>query len=316
MFEWLFLLIIMVLLTLMVYLGWDRKILNKIRRSKQQPYNYCVLFSILLIGFFFGWEYTERWGCFGGYTPVFGLKNILLSFISIGLISASYFTKQQKYKLVWVLVELGFWVFKLFYFKNNTTSVFLYDSIALIFRLFIISSLLTHQLKFRTIVLMVMAIIGVKLFVFSESIASILEIEEGIKRSKLTHAHLIGNWVGVCRYDSISVQEIIHLPDTGLLHLDWIIEADTEYIEKRIPIIDSIEIHIDSTWIILSGIKNIDSLQLRYTFDYEFGGYLKEIEDTISSDYEHRFRLGTPLNDTLRLNLRLRSNAYKLYMTK
>lgn len=311
--EW-FYMLIMILIALVIY--WNQLIISRLRKYKEQLCNYRILLTLLILGFLFGWEYTEDWGCFGPRMPLFGIKYMFLSLISIGLITASYFAKQQRYKRRLILIELGFWVVKLFYFKNNLVSIFFYDSLALIFRLLIISSLYSSLFKLRTIILMTLTVISVKSFVFSESIESIVEFEERLKRSKITQAHLIGNWIGVCSYDTILIQEIVHRADTGFQNWDWITETDTEFVIKRIPIIDSLEIYIDSNQMNLSNFRNTDSLWLRYTFDSEFGGYLNEMEDTISFKHNYTFWVNYQNSDTLKLQLSSSSNYYKFLMTQ
>ena len=67
---------------------WKEKII-------QQPFNYYLLTGLLIIGFFFRLDYSDRFGCIIGEEPVFEAKNILFSVTSMILVLLSFFSKKK-----------------------------------------------------------------------------------------------------------------------------------------------------------------------------------------------------------------------------
>jgi len=71
---------------------WQEKII-------QQPLNYYLLLGLLVVGFIFRLDYTDRFGCFVSAEPIFELRNILFSAISTTLVLLSFFSKKRTIKL-------------------------------------------------------------------------------------------------------------------------------------------------------------------------------------------------------------------------
>ncbi len=151
-------------------------------RITTHPYNYILLICLLIIGFFAQLDYTERWGCVVGLEPIFGIKNILSTSISISLVIISFLSRNRKLKLILMLIELNYWIFKLIYFKGGyvtsivavpDSTISFYDSLALTLRLFIINGLLRQGFKTIYIVGSVLIIMAIKVFIFPTQLSII-----------------------------------------------------------------------------------------------------------------------------------------------
>ncbi len=137
--------------------------------------NYLTLFLIILtlIGFFIQEDFTEDCGCFVGTTrDVFSIDYIIFSLISIALISLSLLMKRGFIGVVFLAIELIYWLIKLFVLKSGYVGgmgilVFkVYDFIGLTTRIWLIYLLL--DLKFREFIIPIIAgiIITIKMFFF------------------------------------------------------------------------------------------------------------------------------------------------------
>ena len=147
---------------------WKEKII-------QQPFNYYLLIGLLIIGFFFRLDYSDRFGCIRSEEPVFEGKNILFSVTSMILVLLSFFSKKRAIKLTFISLELLFWIAKLFLFKggyvvnySGTADLYisLYDTATLTLRLFIIVSLLEMNIKHVYIFIFTTIIMSIKIYFF------------------------------------------------------------------------------------------------------------------------------------------------------
>ena len=147
---------------------WKEKII-------QQPFNYYLLIGLLIVGFIFRLDYSDRYGCIYGGESIFELKNILFSAISITLVLLSFFSKKRTIKLTFISLELLFWVSKLFSFKGGYVVdllgtadpyISLFDTTTLALRLFIINSLLKTNINQIYILIFTIITMSIKIYIF------------------------------------------------------------------------------------------------------------------------------------------------------
>lgn len=229
---------------------WSKRIITK-------PYNYYTLLTLLVVGFFGQLDYTDRWGCIVGGESIFDTKNILFSSISIILILTSFLFKHRILKISLLVIELAFWIFKLFYFKGGYVVsiiaapdpiISFYDSLTLALRFFIITELLRTNIKTIYILICTLTINAIKVFGYPTQLSMIVEGKKSKQRAEITKDKLIGNWTGIYEHDSTYMNETIHIQD-------------------------STSIRFDSLSITLFNFREIDSLQLKMEFNYEFSGH-------------------------------------------
>ena len=141
----------------------------------QQPFNYYLLIVLLIIGFIFRLDYTNQFGCIVTSEPVFELKNILYSSISIVLALLSFIVEKRTHKLLFMLYDTLFWIVKLFLYKGGYAvgitgeagfMVSLYDTTVLALRFFIIKSILKVHFNQVYILIFTMIIMTVKIYIF------------------------------------------------------------------------------------------------------------------------------------------------------
>ena len=268
-------------------------------KTISQPFNYRILLGLLVFGFLLKLDYTNRFGCLVGGESILDIKNILFSSISISLILSSYLLNKRFLKLSLVIVELLFWTFKLFYFKGGYVvsiagipdpAISFFDTLTLFLRLFIIIKLL--QVNFKTIylVLITLSIIAIKVFAYPIPMTMIIEEQEGLKRSEITIQKLQGTWTGIYEYDSISINDPIHIIDTSTI------------------------VFKDNT-IELFDFRGIDSLQLNYQFDYEFGGSMKNKKQDDWGNY-YDFWISSINADSLKIDLTQSLDYYRFKLKK
>ena len=245
------------------------------KRIITEPYSYYLLLTLLVIGFFGQLDYTDRWGCIVGGESIFDTKNILFSSISVILILTSFIFNPRILKISLIVVELAFWIFKLFYFKGGYVVsivaapdpiISFYDSLTLAMRLFIITGLLGINIKTIYILICTLTIMAIKVFAFPTQLSMIVEGEKSKQRAEFTKEKLIGDWTGIYEYDSTYMSETTHIKDSAT-------------------------IRFDSLYITLYNFKDIDSLQLKMEFDYEFGGHFHSgIKDDWRNQYDFWIR--------------------------
>lgn len=230
---------------------WSKKILN-------QPYNYYALLGLLVLGFFAQLDYTDRWGCIIGGESIFSFKNILFSSISIFFVLSSFLLRPRILKISFIVIELAFWIFKLFYFKGGYVVsivatpdpiISFYDTTTLALRLFIINGLMNIKVKRLYIIITALIIMAIKVLGFPTQLNKLVEEKQSLQRAELTKEKLKGEWTGIYEYD-------------------------TTYMNKTIHILDSAKIRFDTNLIILYNFRGLDSVSLKAEFSYEFGGFL------------------------------------------
>lgn len=150
------------------------KIFLKLKEVLNLPYGYYFLFTLVLIGFYFRLDYTEQFGCFVREEPILDGKNITFSSISFVLILVSYVIRNRKIKIIFLLLELMFWLFKLFYFKGGYAVGiggvdlvnYFYDVLNLIVRLYIINIVTRINIKEVYIIIIALLVFLIKTDVF------------------------------------------------------------------------------------------------------------------------------------------------------
>ena len=171
----------------------------------QQPFNYYLLIGLLIIGFFFRLDYSDRFGCIRFEEPVFETKNILFSVTSMILVLLSFFSKKRTIKLTFISLELLFWTAKLFLFKGGyvvnilgTADLYisLYDTATLALRLFIIVSLLEMNIKHVYIFIFTTIIMSIKIYFFPLPYSFYIQERKFWSESENTKNFLTkGKWV-------------------------------------------------------------------------------------------------------------------------
>ena len=191
---------------------WKEKII-------QQPLNYYLLLGLLVVGFIFRLDYTDRFGCIRFAEPIFELRNILFSATSITLVLLSFFSKKRTSKLTFISLELLFWVSKLFLFKGGYSVgivftpdpiISLYDTTTLALRFFIINSLLKTSIRKRYILICTIIIMSIKIFVFPLPYSFIVARRSAQIVRENTEIFLRGKWIE--NRDTPEKIKIIFLP--------------------------------------------------------------------------------------------------------
>ena len=168
---------IFLVLTIIIWLvsKWSEKARFWILKIIQQPYNYYILIGLLVMGFLSRFDYSDRFGCIIFSEPIFEIKNILFSATSITLILCSFFFKKRSIKLTFVLLELSYWLLKLFLVKGGyivgicaTEDMYisLYDTATLALRFFIIRSLLNVSINPIYSLICTVIVMCVKIYIF------------------------------------------------------------------------------------------------------------------------------------------------------
>lgn len=269
------------------------------KRIISLPYNYYTLLVLLVIGFLGQLDYTDRWGCFVGGESIFDTKNILFSSISIILILTSFFLRPRIFKMTVILIELAFWIFKLFYFKGGYVIsiaaapdpiISFYDSLTLAMRLFIISGLLRTNIKTIYILICTLIIIAIKVFGFPTQLSMIVGEKKSLERAQFTKEKLIGEWTGIYEYDSTSLNETIQL-------------------------IDSVTLRFDTNKVTLLDFRNIDSIQLYVDFNSEFWGFMHEKKKDEWENY-YDFGIRNISTDSLEITLTHSLDYYRFKLRK
>ena len=169
--------VIFTILILVIFFAARRLkwIVHRYKKIITEPYNYYALLVLLVIGFIGRLDYTDRLGCIVGEEPIFEIKNIIFSSISVTLIITSLLIRSKRLKITLGITELAFWVFKLFYFKGGylvsivaapDPIVSFYDTLTLSFRLFIIDGLLRSNINTIYILIITLTIIAIKVYIY------------------------------------------------------------------------------------------------------------------------------------------------------
>lgn len=293
--------ILFTILILIVFFATKRIdwVSNLYKKTINQPYNYYVLLGLLVLGFFAQLGYTDRWGCIFSQDSIFNFKNILFSSISILLIITSLFLKSRILKISSLLIELVFWIFKLFYFKGGYVVsitatpdpiISFYDTTTLALRLFIINGFLRKEIKSLYIIIATLIIMAIKVFGFPTQLNMIVEEKKSLQRAELTKVKLNGQWTGIYKYDTIHKNKISQ-------------------------ILDSVKICFNTNSITLYNFRGLDSINLKANFNSEFGGFLHtENKDDWKNYYDFWIRNVNP--DSLDLVLQQSLINYEFKMKK
>lgn len=216
----------MILFLILVAVIWfiskkNRKIRFWKNKIIQPPFNYYLLIGMLIIGFFFRLDYSDRFGCIVFKEPVFELRNILFSAISITLVLLSFFAKKRTIKLTFISFELVFWLYKFFLFKGGYVVgaiatadplISLYDTTTLALRLFIINSLLKVSINQIYPLICTIIIISVKIYIFPLPFSFYVEVRKSELEGEITKNFLTkGEWVE--NKDTTEKTRIVFLPE-------------------------------------------------------------------------------------------------------
>jgi len=156
---------------------WKEKLIR-------QPFNYYLLIGLLIVGFFFRLDYSERYGDIVFPEPILTTKNILFSFISLLLVLLSFFSKKRIIKLSLISLELLFWLFKLSFYKGGYLVGFvegadplisLYDTTTFVLRLFIMSSLMKIKISQIYILICTLIVMMLKIHIFPMPYSDIIK---------------------------------------------------------------------------------------------------------------------------------------------
>ena len=150
---------------------------NLLEFLEKDRIKYASLLTWIIVGFFFGLDYTIDSGCIPISVPIFGLKSLLFSSISCVLVLASFFIKKRSLKVVSILIELMYWVTKLLFIKGGyatgfggdpLSTVVTYDLLAVFFRLLLLRTILADKInKPKLIIALSIIIIAVKILFFA-----------------------------------------------------------------------------------------------------------------------------------------------------
>lgn len=196
---------LLLIIIIWVILKLNKKIKFWTEKIIQRPLNYYLLIGLLIIGFLLNLDNSNRFGCIIGVEPIFELKNILFSTISITFVLLSFFAKKKTIKLMFISLELLFWILKLFLFKGGyavgiigTADIYIsiYDFTTLILRLFIINSLLNMNINQVYVLICTIIIMFIKIYIYPLPYSFYVEKREFHEESENTKNYLTnGEWI-------------------------------------------------------------------------------------------------------------------------
>jgi hypothetical protein len=293
--------ILFTILILIIFFSAKRveRIADWYKKTITEPYNYYSLLILLVIGFFGHLDYTDRWGCIIGGESIFDIKNILFSSISVTLILSSFLLRPRILKISIALIELAFWIFKLFYFKGGYVVsiaaapdpiISFYDSLTLALRLFIITGLMRTNIKTIYILVCTLTIMAIKVFGFPTQMSMLVEEKKSLESAQFTKEKLIGEWTGFYEYDSTSLNETIQLIDSATLRFDT----------NKVTLLD---------------FRNLDSIQLYMDFNSEFSGFIHEKKKGDWENY-YDFWIKNISTDSLEITLTHSLDYYRFKLRK
>lgn len=168
---------------LVIAIGGLMQWINKYKNygmAFKEKHGFLALIAWIVFGFFAQLDYSDNWGCIVIHQPFWELKNILFSSISIGLILWAFKTENQSLKKLLCFTELMYWIFKLIAFKGGyvfgfgglpNETIVLYDFIAVLARLFVISQIMNVQrFKLLKITFLAVLILAIKINFFATPI--------------------------------------------------------------------------------------------------------------------------------------------------
>lgn len=204
----------------------NEKVRFWIEKIIRQPFNYYFLIGLLIIGFIFRLDYSDRFGCIQFSEPIFEFKNILFSTISIILVLLSFFSKKRTIKLTFISFELLFWLVKLFLFKGGYVVnilgtadplISLYDTATLALRFFIVNSLLKTNINKIYVLISTIIIMSIKIYIFPLPYSFYIEVRESqMKREKTRDLLMNSEWIE--NKDTMEKVRIIFYPENVVLY--------------------------------------------------------------------------------------------------
>ncbi|KAB2913630.1 MAG: hypothetical protein F9K23_16535 [Bacteroidetes bacterium] len=122
-------------------------------------YLFSALFVVILIGFLTNMDNDQQYGCIIDRQPIFAPQNILYTTISLLLALSATLIQNTNYRLLFLSIELLYWLYKLYYINKvnvvgfvgvSVPNVSVFEFFALAIRLQLINLLmnLNKSLKF------------------------------------------------------------------------------------------------------------------------------------------------------------------------
>lgn len=143
-----------------------------IAKATSISWTFYALIGFTITGFLFSLDNNQAFGCTIIEKSVFSSNNIIYSGISVGLLTFAFITKDTKNRLLILLVELLFWLYKLFYVKGGYNvgitaspmfSVLYFDIIALTLRIILIKQVAKFRIRSIYMLLPMFLIMFIKL---------------------------------------------------------------------------------------------------------------------------------------------------------
>jgi len=282
---------------------------------------FVFLISWIAIGFLTRLDNNLDWGCIIQSAPIFRLDNIVFSSISMIIIFLSWRVKQRSIKLLFILVEVFYFMTKFLFVKGGyevgfgaspNDFVVLYDYLSILVRILIIVKLINKQ--FRLYIPEIVAIILISIKVFFPHYTEYFKQKFNSIESNMTVEKLSGKWSGEIYYnrtiadtiDATSVDsknillvDILASNDTVL-----VLKKDTVFYERIILEIDSINFNFESS------VLN-ENLFIRMQSKY-YGLFYRQIDSVGCADMYVR-KLS---KDSIYLDVGSSGSTYKLKLQK
>jgi len=150
----------------------DNKLVSKLTNPTTI---YILLITWTVFGFIATLDYTQQWGCISSHEPVFSIENIIYSGTALGLLSFGALIPKRQIGIVILVVELLFWLYKLFLVKGGyavgfggmpSINVLGFDTIALTLRLVLLKQVSRLPMRTIWILILVFFIMVIKVLFF------------------------------------------------------------------------------------------------------------------------------------------------------
>jgi len=240
----------------------------------------CILLFLTILGFFTQTDFSEQCGCFEFTKKIFSIDYIIYSSISIILLSFAIFIKQKYIQLIFVLIELIYWLFKLFVLKSGyigglgIPNLNILDFIGLFFRILFVFSFFEFKYKIYLIPIISSLIIALK---FEVNPCGQNLLYNKIIKPKLDKElieKLQGEWIGNAKFgigltkrtiiDTLNQTSIlnplkINTFDTISIYYNWDTTFKNNYEIDTLIIktLQNIKLEIVDTTLIIIGIPEI-----------------------------------------------------------
>lgn len=141
----------------------------------QTKTTFVALIFWIVFGFFTQLDYNQDWGCIGGGGYIFSNSNMFYSGIALALVNIGFFSSNKNLKIIILIVELLFWLSKLFLVKGGyavgiggvpSSDVVLFDMISISLRILLVKQLFKLPINalFVSIVSFIIMAIKIKFF--------------------------------------------------------------------------------------------------------------------------------------------------------